>query len=94
MVPAFICAAYRLAFVAARSTGAAPGPALALTEAVHARPALRRQHPPPGTTLPPRPRRLRSILRRVPSCRRRRPAEGSGSLSTMATARRRGPYAI
>ncbi|MFF1778643.1 hypothetical protein [Streptomyces virginiae] len=86
MVPAFICAAYRLAFVAARFTGAAPGPALALTEAVHARP--------PGTTLPPRPRRLRSILRRVPSCRRRRPAEGSGSLSTMATVRRRGPYAI
>ncbi|MFD6913719.1 hypothetical protein ACFWB2_13565 [Streptomyces virginiae] len=92
MVPAFIGAAYRLAFVAARSTGAAL--ALALTAAVHARPALGRQHPPPGTTLPPRPRRLRSILRRVPSCRRRRPAEGSGSLSTMATVRRRGPYAI
>ncbi|MER5412809.1 hypothetical protein [Streptomyces virginiae] len=44
-MPAFICVAYRLAFVAARSTGAAL--ALALTAAVHARPALGRQHPPP-----------------------------------------------
>ncbi|MFF1371002.1 hypothetical protein [Streptomyces virginiae] len=57
MVPAFIGAAHRLAFVAARSTGAVL--ALALTAAVHARPALGRQAPAAWDDAAPRRRRFR-----------------------------------